>query len=306
MRIVIHLFIIFTIYACGQKQKQMKPSSYLVDVQGHRGCRGLLPENTIPAFEKAFQLGVTTLELDVLISKDLEVIISHEPFFHHHISTDPNGKSIEALEEKNHNLFKKTYREIKQYDVGIKSHPNFQEQEKISVHKPSLKDMVHAIESLSREKGKVFYNIELKRKPIWENTYHPDVNTFVDLVLQTLRELNIENRTTLQCFDIECLQVLKEKSKNIPLVYLIENTNPIDINLNLLGFTPDIYSPYYKLVNRSLLDQCKQEGMKLIPWTVNDPIEMERLLSLKVDGIITDYPDRLIEIIENLNDIEIK
>jgi len=281
---------------------------YTFDLQGHRGCRGLLPENTIPAFKKAVDLGVTTLELDVVVTKDLKVLVSHEPFFHHHISTLSQGEKLTEENEKNHKIFEKTYEETKAYDVGLKEHPNFLEQEKIAVQKPSLADMVKSIEPYAQSKGHtdIRYNIELKRRPEWDNSFLPDVNTFVDLVVKTVTDLGIDQRTTLQCFDIETLKILKEKKISMPMVYLIQNTNSVEKNIELLGFKPEIYSPYYKLVNNQLKTYCQTNNMLLVPWTVNEEKEMERLLNMKVDGIITDYPDRLIKLVEKMEHVGIK
>ena len=100
-------------------------SEQSLDIQGHRGCRGLYPENSIPAFKKALDLGVTTLELDVVISKDKKVVVSHEPFMNHHIVLDPRGNEIAANDERSYNLFEMTYDSIKQYDCGTKGHQDF-------------------------------------------------------------------------------------------------------------------------------------------------------------------------------------
>src|SRR5205085_9174232 len=108
------------------------------DKQGHRGCRGLMPENTIPAMLKALDLGVTTLELDIVFTKDSVAILSHEPFFNHEITTKPDGSFIEEKEERNYNIFKMSFAETQQYDVGLNTHPRFPQQQKIAAHKPSL------------------------------------------------------------------------------------------------------------------------------------------------------------------------
>ena len=136
------------------------------DVQGHRGCRGLYPENTIPAFLHAIDLGVNTLEFDAVISKDKEVIISHEPFMSHWICLDNEGKTIEESEEMNHNLYQLSYEEIKSYDCGVKEDSRYPGRKNISVFKPSLKDVVIAVNNKLEELNKdyVYYNIEIKRK----------------------------------------------------------------------------------------------------------------------------------------------
>jgi len=308
MRILIFSIICFSLLCCNQTKNKTLNQQYTFDLQGHRGCRGLLPENTIPAFKKAVELGVTTLELDVVISKDEQVIVSHEPFFHHHITTLSDGTLLTEENEKKHKVFEKTYAEIKEYDVGLKPHPNFKDQNNLAVHKPSLVDMVKAIEPYAKSLGKadIRYNIELKRRPEWDNSFLPSVNNFVDLVLNTVKQLGIADRTTLQCFDIETLQILKAKETSMPLVYLVANQNTIEKNIELLGFAPDIYSPHFKMVNHPVVDYCKKNEILLVPWTVNETVEMKRLIQLKVDGIITDYPDRLISLVENTVDVGIK
>lgn len=273
-----------------------------LDVQGHRGCRGLLPENTIPAFKKAIDLGVTTLELDLVISKDGEVIISHEPFFSHEISKDPEGNLIAEGVEKRHNIFELSYQDIKHYDVGSKGNPRFPDQELFSVYKPSFRDMVTEIESyVVQQSAKLpLYNIEIKRVPKFDNLFHPDAKTFAGHVVKVVQELGITDRTFIQSFDIESLQETQQLDKSIKLVYLIQNKNTIEQNLDALGFEPDVYSPFFKLINQDVLDYCKKHNIKLIPWTVNEESDMKHMISIQVDGIITDYPDRLMDLTRRL------
>ena len=118
---------------------QSKPDSMNVsrlDVQGHRGARGLLPENTVPAFIKAVELGVTTLELDLAVTKDKELLVSHEPYMGAHLATDSSGREILEADELKHNIYRMTYEQIKTYDVGSKLNERFPEQRKIKIHKP--------------------------------------------------------------------------------------------------------------------------------------------------------------------------
>ncbi len=265
-----------------------------MDIQGHRGCRGLLPENTIPAFLKAIELGVNTLECDVVVSKDEKVILSHEPFFSHHIATGPNGEVITKENEINHNVYALTYDEIKSYDVGLKHYPRFDKQEKIAIHKPSLEDVVRAVDEVD---DKMLFNIEIKRRPEWDKTHHPVYTQFADIVINRIKDLGILDRTTVQCFDIPTLQYIRKTYADVPLVYLIDNLFSPSENIERLGFIPEIYSPNFLLVNPTTIDYCKANKMRLIPWTVNELVIMERLIELKVDGIITDYPDILIDLV---------
>lgn len=107
-----------------------------IDIQGHRGCRGLFPENSLPAFEKAIDLGVTTLELDLAITKDHKVVVSHEPYMNSVICFDPDGNTIDASMERKYNLYQMTHEEIKQFDCGSKVHSNYPNQKKLKTYKP--------------------------------------------------------------------------------------------------------------------------------------------------------------------------
>jgi glycerophosphoryl diester phosphodiesterase len=266
------------------------------DWQGHRGARGLLPENTIPAFRKALDLGVTTLELDVVISKDKQVVVSHEPFFSADICTDPSGKPIAKGVEKSRNLYTYTYAEIQAFDCGSRGNPRFPEQQKQKVSKPLLSEVIRSMEDYRREKNlpAFGYNIEIKSTPGGDNVYHPGVAEFSDLVYQVITEQLSPERFTLQCFDFRVLQYWHEKYPAVTLVALIENLRGPEKNLAELGFTPAVYSPYYQLLKgKDAVGDIHRLGMKVIPWTVNDPSDMRRLRAWGVDGIITDYPDRI-------------
>ena len=266
-----------------------------IDIQGHRGCRGLMPENSIPAFLLALELGVNTLELDVSISKDHHVIVTHEPYFSHEISLDPQGKEISQVEEKSHNIYQLTTEEIQKYDCGSKVHPRFPQQVKIKVYKPTLQEVFERIEPLVNEFGldDLQYNIEIKRLPQNDGIFHPEVQTFVQLVLDLISAHHLQNRTTIQSFDAQTLREVKKKSPTQKVAWLIDNELGLQKNLELLGFTPLIYSPDFRLVNEELVRQVHNLGMQLIPWTVNAEDDMRQLIEWGVDGIISDYPDRV-------------
>ena len=264
------------------------------DKQGHRGSRGLMPENTIPAMLRAIDEGVTTLELDVVISKDSQVVVSHDPFFHQNITTTPAGKTLTKKEAVDHLLFTMNYDSIRKYDVGLKPHPDFQQQQKMAVHKPLLKDMVMATEKYAAEKNNpVHYNIEIKSKAEGDGVAHPAIPAFTELVIKTLQELGTLNKTIIQSFDIRPLQYLHQKYPDVQTSLLILGTDKrtLEEQLNDLGFVPEYYSPHYSLVTAELLNQCHQKNIRVVPWTVNSKKEIEQLKNLGVDGIITDYPN---------------
>lgn len=267
------------------------------DIQGHRGCRGLMPENTIEAMLHAIDLGVTTLELDVVISADKQVLVSHEPFLSSEICLDKNGKLISPENEKTFNIYQLNYSDIRQYDCGSKQHERFPNQTKIKAYKPLLSELIDTVEAYLSKKypqkqKTIFYNIETKCTPATDNIFHPKPDQFVDLLMKIIEQKGIENRVFIQSFDVRSLQYLHPKYPTIKTVLLVENDSTLTQNLQLLGFLPYAYSPYYPLVTPKMVRYLHKKGVKIIPWTVNETADMQHIIDLKVDGLITDYPNR--------------
>lgn len=263
--------------------------------QGHRGARGLFPENTIPAFKKAIDLGMPVLELDLAVSADSQLVVSHEPWMSAEICLDKNGNEISEEEGKALRLFNMPYTEIKLYDCGTKHHPRFPEQEKMKVAKPLLKDMVTTAEAYAKKQGKAapFYNIEIKSDAAYDGVYSPAVADFIRLTIEEVHTLGITSRTNLQSFDLRALEEIKRQAPDIKVAYLVEKDIDTAAALKQLSYTPDIYSPYHQLVNAKMIDLCHSKSIKVIPWTVNETARMEQLINIGVDGIITDYPNRI-------------
>lgn len=268
-----------------------------IDIQGHRGCRGLMPENTIAGFLYAIELGVNTLEMDVVVSKDLVVLVSHEPHFNEEITTKPDKTFLTPEEAHNSNLYQLNFDEIQLYDVGLKPHPRFPGQKKLASVKPSLKEVIKICEQKSG--NKIQYNIEIKRTEQGDGNLQPPLADFADLVLKEIDEQGIKDRTTIQCFDPEVLNYIYGKRKDIKTILLVENLASLTSNLNKLNHKPFAYSPAYKLVNHSMVEMLNKKQIRLVPWTVNDSLAIVTLLDMGVDGIISDYPDKVIEIIKN-------
>lgn len=268
------------------------------DIQGHRGCRGLLPENTLPAFEKAIELGVTTLEMDVVLSGDNTWFVSHEPWLNHQICTDIEGRTILPEREQTYNLYRWRDAEIQACDCGSLGHPAFPAQKAAPLSKPTLEEVLIRCEEKARELGRVIrYNIEIKSHPDWEEVYQPPVDEYVDFFTDFMDRIQFTDRITVQSFDMRVLRLLNEQQPEWTLALLSDNLLTVKQNIKALGFTPAIYSPRYTSVHKLAVMACRDLNMKLIPWTVNDPSEMQKLIDLGVDGIITDYPDRLIGIV---------
>jgi glycerophosphoryl diester phosphodiesterase len=263
------------------------------DFEGHRGARGLLPENTIPSFLKALEFGVTTLEMDVVITKDHQVVLSHEPYLSSEICSKPDGTPISPSEEKSFNIYQMTFAELSRYDCGKRGHARFPQQQPQPAIKPLLRDVIASVENACKEKGlqPVFYNIETKSTPEGDDVFHPRPAEFARLVYEEVKRNGVLDRTFFQSFDERTLESLYAIDRDLYFCLLVENRNGLEHNLNRLSFTPQIYSPHYRLVTPELVADVKQRGIKLIVWTVNTLEEMKRLKAMGVDGIITDYPN---------------
>ncbi len=291
-------FVLILMIGCqNSTQKTMEIPNEQFDIQGHRGCRGLMPENTIPAFLKAVELGVTTLELDVVVSKDGQLVVSHEPYLSPVFCKGLQGEDFE--DEYKYNLYQMTYEEISSCDCGSKVHPKYPEQQKMKVSKPLLNAVIDTVEAYIKEKKLplINYNIETKSEPKTDNIAHPAPAEFVNLLYTALKAKNILARATVQSFDIRTLQEIKKLDPTLSLALLIGEKPYFEKNVQELGFKPAIYSPYYVLVTDSLITYCRKEGIKLIPWTVNDYETMLKLKKQGVDGLITDYPDRAMKLV---------
>ncbi|MEZ7514095.1 glycerophosphodiester phosphodiesterase family protein [Flavobacterium frigidarium] len=275
--------------------KKNRADGAKIEVQGHRGQRGHSPENSISAFLKAIEKGVDVIEMDVVISKDGKVVVSHEPYMSSLYVLTPAGKSISKAEEKNFNLYEMTYDTIKMFDIGSQGNKNFPEQEKIKSYKPLLSEVIDSVENYVKSQNilSVKYNIEIKSIVSEYDKSQPKPLKFIKMVMGVIQEKGIENKMNIQSFDENILNEMNRIYPKVELSYLVSDEG-IAKNMAKLNFTPEIYSPNFKLVkNKAFVDSIKQKKMRLIPWTVNEKANIEEMIKLKVDGIITDYPERV-------------
>jgi glycerophosphoryl diester phosphodiesterase len=290
MVICIRLILFFLLIAFTASAQVYIPK---FDLQGHRGARGIRPENTIPAFIAALDTGVTTVELDLVITKDKQIILSHEPWISQTICYPPKGLSF-SKDEKKFNIYQMNYDEIQKIDCGSKGNGNFREQLKMKVSKPLLSDVITAIESHIRNHTlyEVDYNIEIKSTKQGDNKFHPSPSEFSDLVYSLLEQYLPLDRVVIQSFDVRVLKYWNEKYPTVRLAALVENSKSIDSNLSELGFKPSIYSPYFKLITKDHVQYLHEQKIRVIPWTVNEISDMKKIREMGVDGFITDYPNR--------------
>jgi len=293
MKFIITVLSILLFVACTTEEYQQT-----FDLQGHRGARGLVPENTIPSFLKAIDYGVDTIEFDLVVTADRQILISHEPWFHHHISTKPDGTPVTEDEQLEYNIFEMTYDETQEFDVGKRGHVNFPNQEPMEVTKPLMSDAIRAIEAYTEDLGlpPVAYNIETKSDPDLYGEFYPDPEEFAQLLYDELavlnEEFNLFDRVIIQSFDPATLIAMREIDASLAQAMLVyEEDQTIARYIDILGYTPEIWSPNYQLVTSELVEEARNRDMKVIPWTINTVHEMRRQLEMGVDGIITDYPD---------------
>ena len=260
------------------------------DLQGHRGAVGLFPENSIIGFVETVKLGVTTLEMDVVITKDNKVVVSHEPWISNKKCIDIRGNDIsdDILSE---NIFLMTYDEIKNFDCGTLPNPYHSNQKKISVVKPLLVEVISRVEEVSQ--SKIRYNIEVKSQIGSDQIFHPKFNEFVDLVVHDIKSKNIEDRVTIQSFDFRVLKYLKNQYPSFKISMLVNESYDYNDILDDLGFYPDIYSPNFKNLTQGIVKKIQEKKIRVIPWTVNSIDDIVKILEWDVDGIISDYPDRV-------------
>jgi len=295
---------LFALTSCNPPSTQndmTKEKATTFDWQGHRGARGLLPENTIPAFLKALEYPeVTTLELDLAVSQDKKLVVSHEPWMSHHICSHPDGRPVTESQEDSLLIYQMPYEVVKQYDCGSRGNERFPEQQKIAVYKPTLNAVVQAVETYCRENNRpqVQYNIEIKSEPEYDGIKSPAPRAFASLVLTTLNSLGVKERSCIQSFDVRPLQALHQLDATVTTALLIDNPKGVAANLKELGYTPEIYSPYFKAITANTVEEVHDRGLQIIPWTVNDTTDMKAMIALGVDGIITDYPNRIKSVVQ--------
>jgi glycerophosphoryl diester phosphodiesterase len=296
MKYPLLILLVFS-FAC-KSTKQLQNTSAMssgFDKQGHRGCRGLMPENTWPAMKMALDLSVTTLEMDVVFTKNKDAVLSHEPWFGQEITTKPDGSYIGEREERKFNIYWMSYEDVKTFDVGMKPHPRFPQQQKMKAVKPLLKDIIDSVQEYMKTSKRPFpyFNIETKCLPMGDKVFHPEPAEFVELLMAVIKEKGIEDHVTIQSFDFRTLQYLHEKYPTMQTSMLIEDYDKrsLEEQLKDLGFIPTIYSPALELVNEDLIKKCHQQNIKVIPWTANDKETIGKLKKMGVDGLISDYPN---------------
>lgn len=268
-----------------------------VDVQAHRGGAGLMPENTIEAMKNALDMGVNTLELDLQISQDGQIVVSHDPYFHHRYAIRPDGSHITKDDPKEY-IYTMPYSEVVKYDVGSRESTVWPEKACIKTVKPLATDLIDFVENYVKENGlsPVRYNIEIKSKDAaGEGQNWPTYDRFVSDCCKLLHSKHLGDRLVVQSFDVRALNYMNVKYPEFILSYLVDaKAGEFDAFMEKLDFTPQWLSPHFSITDEALVQKCREKGMKIVPWTVDKPEDITRILDLKVDAIISNYPDRVL------------
>ncbi len=293
------ILLLFSTYSC-KVNSTSTPTFYNV---GHRGTRGLMPENTIPAFEKGIEVGANMIEFDVHITKDNKVVVYHDGSFTPSYTLKPDGSDIAKEERKKYTFYQMDYAKIRQFIIGEKYYPAFPEQHLEKTYAPLLSEMIDSVEQFTKTHHykPVHYLLEIKSNPKTDGFEQPAPEEFMRILMHKLKPYlaPLKGRLVIQSFDARPLKVLHKTHPDIPLGFLAGG-NTIDQNLKTLGFVPAYYNPHYSLVNESSMKEADSLKMKVLPWTVEKKAEMKKLIKLGVDGIISDYPNRVTEVLKDM------
>jgi glycerophosphoryl diester phosphodiesterase len=256
-------------------------------VVGHRGCRGVMPENTIESFREAIKRGVDGIEWDVVVNGDRQLVISHEPYFHNDFCQDPKGNDIQN--ESLYNIYKMSQAEIESFDCGTKVHQNFPEQKKIRAVKPLLADVVKSLPEIRRKR--IFFEIKSDEPEYGISQPYPA--DYVRLILDEVKEYGFRSICYMS-FDKNILEELHKINPALNLVYLSKKKG-IKKSLEQLSFKPNSVGLYYRTINRRAIDVLREQNIGVYAWTVNKAEDAHKMMGYAIDGIITDYPRRIIE-----------
>jgi glycerophosphoryl diester phosphodiesterase len=267
------------------------------EIYGHRGARGLYPENTLYGFKKCLDNNLTGFELDVVVSKDRQLIVSHEPWMNYKYCSHPKGIPITEKNQKTFNLFQLTKEQIQKFDCGSKFNPDFPHQILKPCKKPTLKEVFKQFNQSKIEN--ISIQIELKSFKEWYGVFQPDPDEYAELIFNLCNKIKLNKKLNQQLliksFDAKLLNLLYKKNPNISMGFLIDNNKSIKNNLNLLDFKPAYYNLEQSKITKKIVDELKERHIKIVPWTVNTVKDASRLEKMGVNALITDYPNLFTE-----------
>ena len=262
------------------------------DLQGHRGARGHLPENTLPSFERALAIGVDTLELDVGVTRDGVVVIHHDRRLNPDVARGADGKWVSAPAPTIYSL---TLEQLSTYDVG-RIRPGSEYAQRFPHQQPIDGTRIPRLEELFARAGpRARFNIETKLAPEAPHETLPP-EPFARALIAEVRKAGVAARTTIQSFDFRTLKVVEREAPEIMTAYLTSGKNSEPAKVKAAGAR--LWSPDFRDLDAAKVAAARELGLKMVPWTVNEPADIARVLELKVDGMISDYPDRVRDALE--------
>jgi glycerophosphoryl diester phosphodiesterase len=281
---ILIVFSFFTVMTVGQSLH--KPLIF-----GHRGCRGILPENTLIAFQKAIELGADGIEWDVVVSKDGKLVISHEPYMHHAFCLDTAGKEIAEKDQKKYNTYLMTAEEIARFDCGSKRNNRFPEQQSIKSHKPTVQE---AFKKLDLSKTTILFEVKSEEKEY--DLSQPQPAVFARIIKEEISAFAHKENVIFMCFDANLLEALHKELPDFRYVYLTYKPFiSITSFLKDLSFTPYALGMYYRTIRKRDVKLAHEREISVFAWTVNEAKSVDKMTRFGVDGIITDFPDRYIQ-----------
>lgn len=256
-----------------------------MDIQGHRGARGHLPENTLPAFALAAKLGVTTLELDTGVTRDGVVVVHHDRRLNPDVARGPDGSWVVSPAPLIRSL---SFSELQKYDVG-RLRPGSEYAKRFPHQKPLDGTRIPRLSEVLSYPQR--FNIETKISPeAADETLPPE--KFARALIAEIRRAGAQERSTIQSFDFRTLKVVERDAPEISTVYLTSGKNSVPAKVRAAG--GKIWSPDFRDLSAETVAAARALGLKIVAWTVNEPADIARAIGLRLDGLISDYPDRVI------------
>lgn len=258
----------------------------------HRGYRGMMPENTIAAMKYALDQGAAVLEMDIAFTSDVYAVVSHDPWLDSLITLGPKGKAIKK--GKNLPIYKMTYEEVAQYDIGTQQHKDFPRQRNFKTQIPKLSDLIDSVEAYGEQIGvKPRYSIETKTNKSRDNIAHPTPDVFVRELMKILVDKKVTDRVIIQSFDPRTLEIVHHDFPSV-ITMLNATKGTFDENMALLTFQPTYYAPNANLIDKELVERCDKLGIKILCGNNNDKAEIDRVRALGINEFCSDYPYHLL------------
>ncbi|MFA8449571.1 MAG: glycerophosphodiester phosphodiesterase family protein [Bacteroidales bacterium] len=285
------IILILSFPSCYKLIKESEPKIII----GHRGARGLLPENTLPGFIKSIEIGVDAVECDVFVTKDKKVIISHNPKISSIMGSNPDGSHVTKKQSDSLILYNMNYEDIVKFNIGLRQNPTCPEQKTLSAKIPLLTDLFETVKKFYNNhpeiRKRIVFFIEIKSWYKHDNLYTPPYDDYINSVMDVVQKHLTPRQVVIQTFDLRAMEFLNENYEEYTTQFLRASPG-ININLDSLSFTPKLYGSQLDQTNPKDYDTLLKKNIKLITWIPNSIPEMQKAFDiLKSDGIGTDYPN---------------